>query len=175
MRSSSRSDVPEAASFPPVVGHDPGILVLGSMPGVRSLERQQYYAHPRNAFWPVMAEVFGFDAALPYEARLAQLAAHGVALWDVLAQCRRPGSLDAAIERDSIVCNDFSAFLARHGGIRRICFNGATAEQLFRRHALPGLAERQLPELVRLPSTSPAHAGMVFEEKLRQWRAALAV
>lgn len=163
----------QASSFAPVVAQGARLLVLGSMPGVRSLEQQQYYAHPRNAFWSIVARVLDFDASLPYEQRLTHLKAHGIALWDVLAHCRRPGSLDSAIQKDSIVCNDFAAFLDRYDGIRRICFNGAAAEQLFQRHVLPQMETPHLPELVKLPSTSPAHAGMPFEDKLQRWQEAL--
>ena len=95
-------------------------MVLGSMPGVRSLEQQQYYAHPRNAFWPIMAQVFGFDPALPYKERLQHLQLHGVALWDVLAQCHRPGSLDSSIQKEGLVCNDFAGFLSQHSSVKRI-------------------------------------------------------
>lgn len=167
------TDLAQAHGFSPVVGGNARILVLGSMPGLKSLEHQQYYAHPRNAFWLVLAEIFGFDPFLSYANRLARLTAHELALWDVLAQCRRPGSLDSAIEKDSIVCNDFSTFLGKYPGLERICFNGAAAEQLFRRHVLPTLSVQALPELLRLPSTSPANASMTFAEKLRLWREAL--
>jgi len=160
--------------FAPVAAPDARILVLGSMPGVASLRRAQYYAHPRNAFWPIAADALGFDAALHYDARLRALRAAGVALWDVLAGCVRPGSLDADIRREGLAPNDFPAFLAAHAGIRRICFNGAKAAALFARHVRPALPPRaQALEFVALPSTSPAHAAMPYEEKRRRWREAL--
>lgn len=148
------------------------VLVLGTMPGVASLAANRYYAHPRNAFWPIAAALLDFDVALPYEARIAALNAAGVALWDVLAACERPGSLDAAIAAKSAQPNDFSGFLAAHPSVFRVCFNGGSAQALFRRHVLPGLAGigRDL-EYVALPSTSPAHAAMPYAAKLQAWRA----
>lgn len=158
-------------SFPPVARAGARVLVLGSMPGIASLEAQQYYAHPRNAFWWVMEELFGVDRALSYAKRTKALAAEGVALWDVLAECRREGSLDADIERDSIVPNDIAGFLARHRRVRALCFNGRKSREVFDRHvvrALPAdLAARV--SLHDLPSTSPAHAGMTWETKRDKW------
>jgi hypoxanthine-DNA glycosylase len=166
--------VASVSSFPPVASRDARVLVLGSMPGVASLEAQRYYAHPRNAFWPIMGEVLGFDAELPYDRRLAALRCAGIALWDVLARCVREGSLDSDIERDSVEVHDFAGFLQRHREVQAVLCNGGAAFQLFRRHvagALPapfaGLPVRQMP------STSPANAGMPPERKLELWRAAL--
>ena len=158
-------------SFDPVSRHDARILVLGSMPGVISLQQQQYYAHPRNAFWPIMSHLFGFDADLPYAERCRFLMDNGVAVWDVLKACKRPGSLDASIVASTMVVNDFPAFLLQHPGIGTICFNGATAEKTFLRHARPGFTAQKAEaiRLLRLPSTSPAHAAMRFEEKLAAW------
>lgn len=159
----------------PVCAEGARILVLGSMPGVASLRAQRYYAHPRNAFWPMAARILGFDPGLSYEARMAALAARGVALWDVLAACDRKGSLDSAIDRATLVPNDFATFYARHPGILRVCFNGAAAADLYARHVLPRLASRHRAiECVRLPSTSPANAAIPYADKLRAWQEALA-
>ena len=158
--------------FSPVVGEGARVLVLGSMPGVASLRQVQYYAHPRNAFWPLAARIFGFDSGLDYDVRLRALQANGVALWDVLQACERPGSLDADIRGDTLVPNDFQAFLTRHPSIVRICFNGAKAAAMFRRHVLPALPGPGL-EFFELPSTSPAHAAASFKQKLAAWEPAL--
>jgi len=140
------------------------------MPGRASLDAQAYYAHPHNAFWRIMGALFGAGPELPYEARLARLRANGVALWDVIAACERAGSLDAAIDAASVRANDFPGFFADHSGIGRVFFNGAAAEAAFRRHVLPGLGGRPL-QLRRLPSTSPAHASLRYEDKLAAWSA----
>ena len=157
-------------SFPPLVAAGARVLVLGSMPGTASLRAGEYYAHPRNAFWPLMADLLQIGRDWPYAQRTAALTAAGVALWDVIAGCRRPGSLDAAIVAESVVVNDFSAFFTVHREIRQIFFNGAAAEAAFRRHF------RAVPELLalpqqRLPSTSPAHAALSYAAKLAAWRA----
>lgn len=140
------------------------------MPGKVSLREQRYYAHPRNAFWRIVGEIFGFDAGGAYEARAAALVAAGMALWDVLHSCTRESSLDSDIQPDTIVPNDFGAFFTSHGSIRRACFNGATAEKLYLRHVLPHLEKPAAVDHVRLPSTSPANARMPFAEKVRVWR-----
>jgi TDG/mug DNA glycosylase family protein len=159
-------------SFAPISDAKARVLILGSMPGVRSLEAAQYYAHRQNQFWKIVGEVIGVDASEPYARRLAALKASGIALWDVLRSCRRESSLDSAIERDSIQPNDFAAFLRRRPHIAHVLFNGATAEALFHRHVRETLPPR-LIYYHRLPSTSPAHAGMPYGEKLKRWRAAL--
>lgn len=156
-------------AFPPVTPAHPRVLVLGSMPGVASLRAGQYYAHPRNAFWFIMGRMFGATPELPYAQRLACLKQHHIALWDVIHRCCRPGSLDTAIDPASVQANDFNAFLRRHRSLRAICFNGASVEALFRRHALPAIDPALLPALVRLPSTSPANARLGLEEKARAW------
>lgn len=158
-------------SFPPIATADARILILGTMPGKESLRQQQYYAHPKNAFWRIIGEILGFDAGKPYEHRTASLSASGIALWDVLQSCTRESSLDSDIDRGTVVPNDFAAFFASHPHIRRICFNGATAEDLFRRYVRPLLAQHAHMEYVRLPSTSPAHAAISYAEKLRAWQA----
>jgi double-stranded uracil-DNA glycosylase len=158
-------------SFNPLSLPTAKVLVLGSMPGVASLNAQQYYAHPRNNFWRIMACIAGFDATAPYQARVEALTRSGIALWDVLQSCVRPGSLDSAIQAGTRVPNDFASFFAAHPGIQLVCFNGTEAQQSFARHVLPGLHIAGV-SYVRLPSTSPAHA-LAFEQKLAAWRAAL--
>lgn len=158
----------------PISGAGARLLVLGSMPGQRSLAEGRYYAHPRNAFWPILGRCLGFDPDVPDAERVAALAAAGIALWDVLGACRRAGSADAAIEPGTERANDIAGFLASRPGIARICFNGAAAERLFCRLVLPGLPDADRLDLHRLPSTSPAHAAMDFEAKLAAWRAGLA-
>ena len=159
------------AGFAPVSAADARVLVLGSLPGVASLQQAQYYAQPRNAFWRIMGELFGASPQLPYAIRLQRLIDARVALWDVVAAAQRPGSLDSSIRRASVQVNDFAAFFAAHPCIERICFNGRTAAELFERRVRPQLDAA--PPGVVLPSTSPAHAGMSWEEKLRRWRAEL--
>lgn len=158
----------EVFCFPPIAGNDARILILGSMPGQASLEAHQYYAHPRNLFWPIMGELVGAHPALDYPERAQILIANGIALWDVLKSCTRPGSLDANIDKSSMVANDFKAFFAAHPQIKRVFFNGATAEHGFRRHVLPTLSIEGLA-FRRLPSTSPAHAALSYQQKLESW------
>ncbi|MDX9896970.1 MAG: DNA-deoxyinosine glycosylase [Desulfofustis sp.] len=147
------------------------ILILGSFPGVASLAAGQYYAHPRNSFWPIMAELLGFAADLDYGQRVAHLVNNRVALWDVLARCQRAGSLDAAIEPASITVNDVSLFFARQRGLKAVFFNGERAEREFRRRVLPQLADLSAGVVLRrLPSTSPAHAAVRYADKVAAWR-----
>jgi double-stranded uracil-DNA glycosylase len=163
-----------AVGFPPLAHAGARILVLGSMPGKPSLRAGQYYANPRNAFWRIWGELLGFDPDAVYEERVAALQSGGVALWDVLRSCSRPGSLDARIVAGTEVVNDFASFLPSHPAIHRICFNGAKAAGLFHRHVLPGLPNDAGDlELLRLPSTSPAHATVPFHDKLAAWRGAM--
>ena len=168
------ADSAQARGFAPVARSDARLLILGSMPGQASLQAQAYYAHPRNAFWRILADVLGFSAELPYADRLAILQANGIALWDVLASCHRPGSLDADIDDASMVVNDFAGFLQQHPHISRVCFNGAKAESSWRKQVQPLLGSTRTLPLLRLPSTSPAHAGMPYETKRAIWVDALA-
>jgi hypoxanthine-DNA glycosylase len=156
---------PLLQGFPPVVDGRAGVLILGSFPSAQSLVAREYYANPRNAFWPISGELFGFDPSAPYDERLAALQHRGVALWDVLSTCRRAGSADSAIDPKSLVINDFGALFASYPAITRVYFNGAKAADLYRRLAQP--TERICYE--RLPSTSPANA-MRPAAKLAAWR-----
>ncbi len=162
-----------ATGFPPVEPKRARVLILGSLPGAESIRQGEYYAHPRNAFWPILGEVFGAGREMPYAARLRKLAARGVMLWDVLKAAHRPGSLDSAIHPRRLVSNPIADLLARHPELETIAFNGGAAEALFRRHAVKNSGGRLAGvELVRLPSTSPANARLSFEQKLAAWRAA---
>jgi hypoxanthine-DNA glycosylase len=158
--------------FQPLARPNARLLILGSLPGQMSLQLQQYYGQPRNAFWRIMAETFNFSPDLPYEDRVAALQSHRIAAWDVCASAFRPGSLDSNISQ--VVPNNFQAFFKTHKVIRLICFNGHTAEKLYRRSVLPTLSKpfTEIPTR-SLPSTSPAHAGMTFAHKLAQWKSAL--
>lgn len=155
--------------FPPIEDASARLLILGSMPGKESLRAGQYYAHPRNAFWPIMAQLTGTAPELPYESRLQHLKSAGIALWDVLASCTRESSLDTDIEQTSITPNDFRSFFMAHPGITHIFFNGRMAEKCFHRYVLP-LLDPPLRHYHRLPSTSPANAAMSFQQKLGAWK-----
>jgi hypoxanthine-DNA glycosylase len=154
---------PMRIGLPPVVDDGARVLLLGSFPSERSLEVGEYYANRRNQFWSLTAAVFGFDAQLPYEERIDVLLGHGVALWDVVHSCRRVGSMDAKIDRSTLIVNDFGPLLSRRGGIERIFVNGLTALELFTAHV-----HTELPA-VRLPSSSGA-LPMSFADKLARWR-----
>jgi double-stranded uracil-DNA glycosylase len=156
-------------SFAPIAFKGATVLILGSMPSERSLAVNQYYAHPRNAFWTVMQEVTGVDHTASYKERVRSLHLYGIALWDVLHSCYRKGSLDAAIESGSIKVNDFNTFLHMHPHIRVVLFNGATAERYYRRYALAQIENEKI-EYIRMPSTSPAHAALSLEQKVNAWR-----
>ncbi len=162
--------MPTLLGLPPIASADARVLILGSMPGAASLQAGQYYAHRQNRFWPFMGALIGADPALPYPQRVQRLRSAGIALWDVIAHCRREGSLDSAI-RDQAV-NDFGGFLAGHSRVATVLFNGAKAESIFVRQVLPTLGPAAL-QCRRLPSTSPANASQTDAAKLAAWRAAL--
>lgn len=161
---------PRAAAlrgFAPVIDAGVHTLILGSFPSEASLAAGQYYAHPRNQFWPILGQILGEPlAALDYPQRLARMLAHGIGLWDVLGACERAGSLDADIR--AAQPNDFAPLLARAPRLVLVLFNGQAAGRYAPRFAAAGLA------VAVLPSTSPAHAGRSLEQKLACWRAALA-
>jgi hypoxanthine-DNA glycosylase len=161
--------LPRIHSFPPIAAANATVLILGSMPGEESLRAGQYYAHPRNAFWRILSDLLGAEPGLPYAERVALLETQGIALWDVLASCVRQGSLDSAIAGESIVVNDFPAFFQRHPSIRRVFFNGTTAEKCFVKTVQPLLGAYDL-RYQRLTSSSPAHAGLSYAQKLAAWR-----
>jgi hypoxanthine-DNA glycosylase len=147
----------------PVVGDGARVLILGSFPSERSLATVQYYANRRNQFWPLLGTVFGFDADATYEERIEAVKGHGVALWDVVHSCRRIGSMDAKIDRKTLVMNDFGPLLTDYPTIERVFVNGLTAFELFERYV-----DTALPA-ARLPSSSGA-LPMSFADKLARWR-----
>jgi double-stranded uracil-DNA glycosylase len=165
---------PRIQSFAPVVRADARVLILGSMPGAASLVARQYYAHPQNQFWTIMARQGIAARELPYALRLESLQQHGFALWDVLHSCVRRGSLDAAIEQRGAIANDLPQLLRGYPGITRLCCNGATAYRALQRHFGRQL-QREFAQLecLQLPSTSPAHASMSLADKLSAWERAL--
>ena len=151
------------------------MLILGTVPSVRSLQLGQPYAHPHNLFWPFMGVLYGAGPELPYAERIARLHAAQVGLWDVLKACERTGSLDSAIRAGSEVPNDVAALLATQPAIRVIALNGAKAHQVFQRRIAPTLAAERRAGLavLALPSTSPANASMARAVKLARWREVL--
>lgn len=161
-------------SFPVLVSPEAKILILGSMPGERSLRAQQYYAHPQNIFWEMMGDLFGAGRQTTYPARLQILNQNRVALWDVVFQCYRSGSLDTNIRMESVVPNDFVSLFSRCPKVETVFFNGHKAEQLFRKlvlgDLLKNLGERSNRlRFLRLPSTSPAHASLTRDQKKARW------
>jgi TDG/mug DNA glycosylase family protein len=162
--------VVQSVGFDAVASTGARVLVLGSLPGPVSLAKRQYYAQPQNAFWKIMAQLLGFELALPYERRLAALKRHRVALWDVCASAYRAGALDVSIVTDSVRANDFALFFRRYRDIGTVFFNGGKAAALYKRLVVPTLPPRyQQLNYVPLPSTSPAYAAMPFAEKLSRW------
>ena len=159
-------------SFPPIADTESLVLILGSMPGKASLKAHEYYAHPRNAFWRIIASLGNAAHDLTYESRVDMLISTKIALWDVLASCTRKSSLDADIVAASITANDFLSFYSAHPKIVLVFFNGAHAEASYKKHVLPVLGRKfEHLKYQRLPSTSPAHASLSFEQKLQVWRA----
>jgi len=153
--------------FLPILGCNPKVLVLGSMPSVRSLEDQQYYAHPQNAFWWIMSELFGFDPLESYESRTSRLTGNSVAVWDVVQSCHRQGSLDSAINQSSVQANDFLTLLNDYSTIRLIIFNGQAAQKLFKKNVI---LNNYSGDFLVMPSTSPANAATSRKSKLDSWQ-----
>jgi hypoxanthine-DNA glycosylase len=152
-------------SFPPIADARARILVLGTLPGEESLRRGEYYAHPRNLFWPILFALFDAVPVSDYRGKLYFLAAHRVALWDVVAAGERAASADASIRGE--IPNAIDALLDSHPRIGSVAFNGSGAERLHDRHF-----ERRVNLVyLSLPSTSPAHARLGFAQKLARWQA----
>jgi hypoxanthine-DNA glycosylase len=171
MPSSQRAAGAVARAFAPLLGPSPQLLILGSLPGTASLAAGQYYAHPRNLFWDFMGELFDAGRDLPYAQRSLHLTHCGVAVWDVLQEATREGSLDSAIDLGTACHSDLLALLAAEPGIACIAFNGATAARLFRQRVAPALAASgRTFTYLTLPSTSPANAGLNRAAKRAAWQ-----
>ena len=163
--------------FTPILGNAPKVLILGSMPSVKSLEQQQYYGNPQNSFWWIMSELLNFDSHLPYLQRSEILIKNRIAVWDVIQACHRPGSLDSAIDNSSIQANDLSQFFNDHTSIKLVIFNGQAAHKIFKKHVLHKQVKRSAikesiftGDYLILPSTSPANAATSKAKKLDKWR-----
>jgi hypoxanthine-DNA glycosylase len=152
-------------SFKAVVSNNTRILILGSMPGVKSIDLNEYYAHPQNKFWDIIEACFGIQRSTPYYERLVALTEQNLGLWDVIESCERKGSLDSAIKNAKP--NDFQSLLTNYGNIETVFCNGKKSEALFRKEVLPTLSKKI--SVVSLPSTSPANARLAFVDKLEQW------
>ena len=171
----NQNKAPFCRGFAPIIGQKPRVLILGTMPSVASLSAGFYYGHPRNAFWPIMGDLFQRPVETEAQKR-ALIENSPFILWDVLQACERVGSLDSAIQHPQ--ANDFSVLLQQYPRIRVVVFNGQKACQLFQKHVLK---KQLLPEEViqdwvfwSLPSTSPANARMNFQHKKDAWQAKLA-
>ncbi|SHH71035.1 DNA-deoxyinosine glycosylase [Flavobacterium defluvii] len=150
-------------SFSPISSKDSNILILGTMPGTKSLELNQYYGHSQNNFWKFLFAIFNEDFSADYETKKALLLKNKIALWDVLQYCDRVGSLDSAIKNE--IANDFETFLKQHPKIHTILFNGQKAAAFFKKY----VHLKKDYRLITLPSTSPANAGKSFQSKLDEW------
>jgi hypoxanthine-DNA glycosylase len=163
----SREASPWLTGLPAVAGPATRLMVLGSFPSASSLQAGQYYAHPRNQFWPLLSALWGVDLrALAYPDRLHEVLRRGLGLWDVYARCRREGSLDADIREAEL--NPLGTLRTLAPGLRAVAHNGGESARAMRHARALGLP------VLRLPSTSPAHAAWSFERKLAAWREAFA-
>lgn len=155
----------QVRSFKPLINSNSRVLILGSMPGVQSLKLQQYYAHPQNHFWRILYALFDMSCETQYENKTAFLQGRGIALWDSLESCHRPGSSDSDITNEKV--NDFDTLFKVYPSIKAVFFNGTKSYEAFRKKVGLNILE---PRFYRkLPSTSPANNIIKFEEKLKEW------
>lgn len=170
MKSPRNSDDPGISGFPAIARPDAEILILGSMPGEDSLKAGQYYAHPRNGFWPILMGLLGHTSELTYSQKCKVLVENKIALWDTLKTCVRSGSLDSSIVNSSITPNNFNLFFDTHSYVRSIFFNGRKSQEVFEKKVQPNLPKKyQDLKQVTLPSTSPAMAMLRLEQKQEKW------
>ncbi len=150
----------------PIVDRNSKLIILGSLPGELSLQKQEYYAHPQNQFWRIMSEILGEEFSNDYAQRCQMLLKHNIALWDAIYSAEREGSLDADIKNPKI--NDFASFFTTFPKIKKVVLNGNKAAKTFQKHYTK-------IETVIVPSTSPAHANLTYEQKLQAWRQAVII
>ncbi len=150
-------------SFPPISNPNDTTLILGSMPGDKSLELQEYYGHPRNRFWTIISSITKSKLPISYAEKIALLHQSNIALWDVVQQANRKGSLDTAIKNE--LPNDLEIFIQNHKQLKTIAFNGKKAEALFNKY----FERKSTLEYISLPSTSPANAGISLDEIIKAW------
>ncbi len=161
-----------STGFDPITAPHATVLILGSLPSRLSLQKQEYYGNPQNAFWHVMGELYDAGPDIPYPNRADRLRCNGIAVWDVLQSSVRPGSMDAAIDLTSATPNDFQTFFVEHPMLELLCFNGKKAAELYRRLVAPqGIRSIENIEFRTMPSTSPAYASMKLDVKVRLWSA----
>lgn len=155
-------------SFAPVIAKNPRVLIVGSMPGKKSLEEQEYYGNPRNHFWPMIYAILGVDPVETYAEKLQLIKQHNLALWDTIGRCYRKGSLDMHIEAEEP--NDIPALLERYPSIQLVACNGTKAYQIFEKVISPNINRET--DVIKLPSTSPipGRYNKTFEEKIEAWR-----
>ena len=151
------------------IGPSPRVLVLGSMPSQKSLEKVEYYGHPQNAFWKIMIRYFDLDKDLDYQSRLKHVLDSGIAIWDVIQSCERPGSMDADIVKETIVVNEIEELTRKEPSIKAILLNGGTAETTFKKHLSKENFIKRGIKLEKMPSTSPAYAKMSLDDKYKIW------
>ena len=151
------------SSFPPIINNESKILILGSIPGVKSLEMQQYYAHPQNKFWKIIFELFNEKFTKDYDERIKILEKHHIALWDVIDTCERKGSLDSEIRNEE--ANKIEELLQNFPNIKAIFCNGQKSYKNLQKI----LGKKFRLPIIVLPSTSPAHAGLSYFDKLKSW------
>lgn len=154
-------------SFLPLIGTTPKILILGTMPGKESLSQQQYYAHPRNAFWKIIFEIFKGEYSLNYQQRTTFALKNKLSLWDVCSSCFRKGSLDLDIKSE--IPNKIDQLIEQNTSISKIIFNGQKAEKLYKKYFDQFLNKKYFTAL----STSPANAMYNYNQKLEHWKIGL--
>lgn len=150
-------------SFDPIIGKQPKVIILGSLPGEKSLELQQYYGFPQNRFWKIMFKFFNQDFSDNYQTRINLIQNNLMILWDVAYSAERKGSLDSAINNEEP--NDIESIINQYPTIKLIIFNGKKSEQIYKRFFKP----IENIKNVALPSTSPANAGYTFDRLYQLW------